>query len=98
MTTVSMNFKADKDTKLKFDKVANQLGISSSALLNLFVTRVARDEAIPFKVEVTPDKSMTLDDESLTEMVKVMAIEKVLIPDDGTEITDVDKYFKGLGY
>lgn len=35
-----------------------------------------------------------LDPESIAEMKKVMKIEAGLIPDDGTEITDVDQYIK----
>jgi DNA-damage-inducible protein J len=96
MTTISMNFKTEKTIKNKFDYVAKSLGISSSALLNLFVSRVAQEEAIPFKLEVVNKNK--IDDRTRKEMIKVLAIENGLIEDDNTEINDLDQYFKDLGY
>lgn len=98
MTTVSMNFKIDADTKNSFNKVAEELGLTSSALLNIFVTRVAREKGIPFDVKVVPKRSnLDLDKESKKEMLHELAIVNGLITDDDREITDLDSYFKDLG-
>ena len=56
MATVSMNFKTDAESKKQFDEVAQELGLSSSALLNIFVKRVAKEKAIPFRVAVVSEK------------------------------------------
>ena len=56
MATVSMNFKTDAESKKQFDGVAQELGLSSSALLNIFVKRVAKEKAIPFRVAVVSEK------------------------------------------
>lgn len=56
MATVSMNFKTDAENKKQFDEVAQELGLSSSALLNIFVKRVAKEKAIPFRVAVVSEK------------------------------------------
>ncbi|CAM3146335.1 hypothetical protein FC47_GL001037 [Limosilactobacillus mucosae DSM 13345] len=56
MATVSMNFKTDAESKKQFDEVAQKLGLSSSALLNIFVKRVAKEKAIPFRVAVVSEK------------------------------------------
>lgn len=94
MTTVSMNFKTDPDAKKEFDNVAKELGLSSSALLNVFVKRVAREKGVPFKLEVvTP----TLDEESKKEMIRVLAVENGLLPDSDRTVTNVDDYFQELG-
>lgn len=98
MTTISMNFKTDKATKEKFNQVAKKLGLTTSSLLNLFVTRVAREQAIPFDVKVVPDKEdLDIDEESKKEMVRVLAIENGLIPDTDTQVKNLDDYFKNLG-
>ena len=48
MTTASINFKVDAKTKSLFNQAAEKMGLTSSALLNVFVTRVAREQAVPF--------------------------------------------------
>ncbi len=99
MTTASMNFKTDASTKKKFNQVAEKLGISSSALLNMFVTRVAREQGVPFDVKVVPDKKeeLSLDKESKKEMARELAIINGLLPDTDHEVKDLDNYFKQLG-
>lgn len=98
MSTVSMNFKTDADTKNTFNKVAEELGLTSSALLNIFVTRVAREKGIPFDVKVVPKKEeLDLDKESKEAMLHELAIINGLIPDDDREVKDLDSYFKDLG-
>ena len=98
MTTASMNFKTDRTTKEKFNKVAKKLGLTTSSLLNLFVTRVAREQAVPFDVKVVPDKEeLDLDEESKKEMIRVLAVENGLIEDTDKDVKSLDKYFKDLG-
>lgn len=98
MATVPMNFKTDEKTKDEFNNVAKELGLTSSALLNIFVTRVAKEQAIPFKVEVVSRKDEAdYDEESKKEMVRQLAIENGLIPDTDRRIENVDNYFKELG-
>ena len=50
------------------------MGLTSSALLNIFVTRVAREQAVPFSLKVVPDKSKVIDEESQKAMIKELAI------------------------
>lgn len=97
MTTTSMNFKVDASTKKLFNQTAEKMGLTSSALLNIFVTRVAREQAVPFSLKVVPDKSETFDDESKKAMIKELAIINGLIPDDDNKVDDLDDYFKKLG-
>lgn len=97
MTTASMNFKVDEKTKTLFNQTAEKMGLTSSALLNIFVTRVAREQAVPFSLKVVPDKSETLDEESKKAMIKELAIVNGLIPDDDNKVNDLSNYFKKLG-
>ena len=83
MTTASMNFKTDRTTKEKFNQVAKKLGLTTSSLLNLFVTRVAREQAVPFDVKVVPDKEeLDLDEESKKEMIDDMHKRKIDMSDE----------------
>lgn len=98
MTTASMNFTTDSRTKERFNKIADKLGLSSSALLNLFVTRVAREGGIPFALKVVPEKNIdNIDEESRKEMIRVLAEENGILPDTDQEVKNLDDYFKKLG-
>ncbi|MCH3906233.1 MAG: type II toxin-antitoxin system RelB/DinJ family antitoxin [Lactobacillus sp.] len=93
-----MNFKTDPTTKKHFTEVAENLGLTSSALLNIFVKRVAREQAVPFELKVVPDKSdLDIDEESKKEMIRQLAIINGLIPDDDNRVDNLDAYFKRLG-
>ncbi len=98
MATVPMNFKTDAATKKRFNQVAEDLGLTSSALLNIFVTRVAREQAVPFSLKVVPDKhDLDIDEESRKEMIRELAIIDGLLPDEDNKIDDLETYFKRLG-
>ena len=86
MATASINFKIDEKTKTLFNQAAKKIGLTSSELLNIFVTRVVREQALPFSLKVVPDKSDALDEESKKVMIKELAIVNGLIPDDDNEL------------
>ncbi|MDR0200272.1 MAG: type II toxin-antitoxin system RelB/DinJ family antitoxin [Streptococcaceae bacterium] len=48
VNSTQMNFTVDSRTKGIFDIIAKQMGLSSSALLNIFVTRVVNEGRVPF--------------------------------------------------
>ena len=97
MRRASINFKVDAKTKSLFNQAAEKMGLTSSALLNVFVTRVAREQAVPFSLKVVPDKNKSFDEESKKAMVKELAIVNGLIPDDDNTVDNLDEYFKNLG-
>lgn len=59
-----MSFKADANFKKLFDQVAEKMELTSSDLLNIFVTRVVRKQAVSFNLKVVPDKNETFDEEA----------------------------------
>lgn len=99
MTTVSISFKADKNIKTELDRIAKEIGISTSALLNILIKRTVVENGIPFDVKAYETNYLDrFDEETQTEIIKELAIEKGLIPDDSTSVNDVEKYFKDMGY
>src|SRR5699024_2170803 len=96
MTTASINFKVDAKTKSLFNQAAEKMGLTSSALLNVFVTRVAREHAVPFSLKVVPDKNKSFDEESKKAMVKAIAIVDVLIREDDDIVDNLDEYYKNV--
>lgn len=51
MANVIINFQTDKETKEKAQKIANDLGLSLSSVLNLYLKHFTRTKQINFKIE-----------------------------------------------
>ena len=49
MAKVSVTFKTEEDIKEQFDKTCEELGITMTAALNLFMKQVIIQERIPFE-------------------------------------------------
>ncbi len=96
MKTVPISFKADENIKKEFDRIAYDIGVSTSSLLNILVKCTVRENGIPFDVTANPrDFVDRFDEETQKEIVKELAIEQGLIPDDSIEIDNIDSYMKG---
>ncbi|MBM6772929.1 type II toxin-antitoxin system RelB/DinJ family antitoxin [Ligilactobacillus agilis] len=99
MTKVSISFTTDQATKTQLDRIAKELGLSTSSLLNILVKRTVAVNGIPFDVKAHNLRQLNqFDEETQTEIIKELAIEKGLLPDDSTVVADVEQYFEDLGY
>lgn len=47
-------FEVDEEIKDDFENICNQLGVSTSTMLTLFVEKVANEQQIPFEVSIDP--------------------------------------------
>lgn len=56
MNTAIINIKTEKDLKTKVQKVANELGISVSALINGYLKQVVRSQKVIFTIDEKPSK------------------------------------------
>ena len=99
MTKVSISFTTDQAAKTQLDRIAKELGLSTSSLLNILVKRTVAVNDIPFDVKApNPRQLNQFDEETQTAIIKELAIEKGLLPDDSTVVADVEQYFEGMGY
>lgn len=99
MTKVSISFTTDQATKTQLDRIAKELGLSTSSLLNILVKQTVAANGIPFDVKAHNLRQLNqFDEETQTEIIKELAIEKGLLPDDSTVVADVEQYFEGMGY
>ncbi|KKQ76139.1 MAG: RelB/DinJ family addiction module antitoxin [Parcubacteria group bacterium GW2011_GWC1_38_6] len=58
MNTVVINIKTDKNIKTEVQKVANELGISVSALINGYLRQVVRSQKVIFTIDEKPSKDL----------------------------------------
>lgn len=104
MSSVVISFNTDENVKKELDRIATEIGISTSALLNILVKRTVMENGIPFVVKAGSEGQdfnepiSKFNEETQKAIIKEMAIEVGLLPDDSKEITDVEAYFKSLGY
>lgn len=99
MTKVSINFTTDQATKTQLDRIAKKLGLNTSSLLNILVKRTVTKNGLPFDVKAPNPRQLNhFDEETQTEIIKELAIEKSLLPDDSTVVADVEQYFEDMGY
>ena len=61
MDQTNVNISMDESTKLAFDKVCSEIGLSVSSAFNIFAKTVVREQRIPFELttEIPNDETKT---------------------------------------
>lgn len=49
-----VNFRIDDNTKVKAERACKAMGLSMTTAINIFLTKVANEQRIPFEVSVDP--------------------------------------------
>ena len=57
---VQVSTRIDKETKLQFDKVCEDIGVSPSNALSIFIKGVVNYNGIPFNIAALPEKPSNL--------------------------------------
>ena len=52
--TTQVNFRIDEDVKRSAEKVLDEIGLSMSAAITVFLKKVSREHRIPFEVSADP--------------------------------------------
>ena len=51
MAQATVSARIDAEDKLKFDQFCDNIGLTTSAVLNVFIKKVIREQRIPFTIE-----------------------------------------------
>ena len=73
--------KIDESTKKQLEQVCNELGMTMSTALNIFIKKVIREKRIPFDVSIDPfysESNMNAISESIKQLEKGEIVEKTL--------------------
>lgn len=73
--TAVINFLIEPTVKEKAEDVARNMGLSTAQLMRLYVSRVAQDKKIPFRLKATEKRAMPVAEE---------AAEYRVIPEQGS--------------
>lgn len=69
MATTNLNIRVDKEIKEKTDELFNELGLTMTAAVNLFLRASIRENGIPFNLKI--DKPNKITEESIEEGRKI---------------------------
>ncbi len=54
MSQTLVNFRIDEETKKEMEKVCDELGMTMTTALNIFIKKMIREKRIPFEVSIDP--------------------------------------------
>lgn len=58
--TTNVNFRMDKNLKMQFEKICNDLGLSMSAAFTVFAKTMVRQQRVPFDISLEVPNEETL--------------------------------------
>ena len=87
MEQANICIRIDKSVKEQFDKLCEELGLSMSTALNMFVKTVVREQRIPLDLSLHTPNAETR--KAIEEAEKGIGLSK--------SYTDMDEMFKDLG-
>ncbi|UZK64136.1 type II toxin-antitoxin system RelB/DinJ family antitoxin [Mycoplasma mycoides subsp. capri] len=71
MKTTNLNVRIDKEVKLDAEAIFNELGLSTSAAINMFFKATIRNNSLPFSTKLdTPNKETLLAMKEAEELLK----------------------------
>lgn len=78
MAQTLVNFRIDEETKKEMEKVCDELGMTVTTALNIFIRKMTREKRIPFDVSIDPFYSKS-NMEAIDESIKQLKEGKVVV-------------------
>lgn len=81
MAQTLVNFRIDEETKKEMEKVCDELGMTVTTALNIFIKKMTREKRIPFDVSIDSfysKSNMKVINESIKELEDGKVIVKTL--------------------
>lgn len=81
MAQTLVNFRIDEKTKKEMEKICDELGMTVTTALNIFIKKMTREKRIPFDVSIDPfysESNMKAIDESIKQLKEGKVIVKTM--------------------
>jgi len=78
MAQTLVNFRIDEETKKEMEKVCDELGMTVTTALNIFIKKMTREKRIPFDVSIDPFYSKS-NIKAINESIKELEDGKVVV-------------------
>ena len=70
---VTMNIRVDESTRMEAERIFEQLGLTMSGAINMFLKQVVREKAVPLSMELDPMFTSRTVKEDMEEARKMRA-------------------------
>ena len=81
MAQTLINFRIDEKTKNEMEEICNELGMTVTTALNIFIKKMTREKRIPFDVAIDPfysDSNIKAIEESIKQLQEGKTITKTI--------------------
>lgn len=81
MAQATISARIDAEDKRRFDEFCDTVGLTASALINVFVKKVVREQRIPFSIECDPfysEKNMEFLRQGIAELNAGRGVRKTM--------------------
>ena len=78
MAQTLVNFRIDEEIKKEMEKVCDELGMTVTTALNIFIKKMTREKRIPFDVSIDPFYSKS-NMKAINESIKELEEGKVVV-------------------
>ena len=81
MAQTLINFRIDEKTKKEMEEICNELGMTVTTALNIFIKKMIREKRIPFDVAIDPfysDSNIKAIEESIKQLQEGKTITKTI--------------------
>jgi len=62
MASVNMCIRIDSNLKSQAEEILSQLGMTMNGTINMFLTQIVREKAVPLNLSLAPHDKIALDD------------------------------------
>ena len=95
MPTTSMNIRMDDDVKCQAQALFSELGMDMDTAINIFLRQAVRERAIPFSIELVPERS-AIDDKTFFSGANLEHLRHSLAQADTADTTESREAFERL--
>lgn len=96
MTKVASTIRLDSDLRKAADKELNNMGLTLTSYLNLAVKQLVIQKEVPFKIKSSNESDEITNPTTRHALIKAMAEEEGLIPDEGHHFHDTQSAINAL--
>lgn len=85
MASINMSIRTDSELKAQAEQVLSQLGMNMTGTINMFLTQIVRDRAVPLSLSLSSEQSLYAD-----------LLKARMARDQGTEYLSGDDVLKNI--
>ena len=83
----SLNIKVNRDLKMQADMLFNEMGMTLTTAINIFIRQAVQEQAIPFRIYIDNDRAVAL---RAKQAIRAMQEQAVANGTDNMSMDEID--------